>query len=292
MVASGRDRVPVNEAVLTVPSESFVWRRDDYPLPLSVWNAHPECEIHLIAHAEGTCFIGDHVGPFGPGDLYMVGPDLAHNWLTPLQVGEVIAGRDTVLQFDAQKLREASKLLPELRRIEPLLGAARRGIVFHGKARETGARLIEEIGAYRGMDRLTRFLDLLNLLSGTSEYTCLASPDFHQMVDERTGKVLAEIFEHMGRNLSDPFRLSDAARIAGMTETSFSRFFKAKTGNTFSHHVRVLRTGKACELLARTDMPVTQICGEAGYDNLSNFNRAFRIVHGMTPSAYRDLARS
>ena len=76
-----------------------------------------------------------------------------------------------------------------------------------------------------------------------------------------------------------------------MTETSFSRFFKAKTGNTFSRHIAALRTGRACELLARSDMAVTEICGEVGYDNLSNFNRAFRIAHGMTPSAYRRLSR-
>ncbi len=290
--ASWRDQVPVGEAVVAAPSDSFVWRRDDYPLPHSVWNAHPECEIHLIRNAEGTCYIGDHISHFGPGDLFLIGPDLPHNWVTPLPSGETIEGRDILLQFDEQRILDASCLLPELGQIEPLLFAARRGLVFRDQARETGARLLEEIGALRGIERIARFLDLLGVLSRAPESECLSSFDFRPVLDGNTSRILAAVSQHLAENLSIGVRLSEAAQIAGMSETSFSRFFKAKTGNTFSRHVSALRTGKACELLARTDMAVTEICSEVGYDNLSNFNRTFRAVHGMTPSAYRKLARA
>ena len=212
--------------------------------------------------------------------------------MTPLPSGETIEGRDILLQFDEQKILDASRLLPELGQIEPLLSSARRGLVFRGEARTTGGRLLEKIGQLRGVERIARFLELLDALSRTSESECLSSLDFHPILDENTSRILAAVSRHLAENLSTGVRLSDAARIAGMTETSFSRFFKAKTGNTFSRHVSALRTGKACELLARTDMAVTEICGEVGYDNLSNFNRTFRIVHGMTPSAYRKLARA
>ena len=289
--ASWRDQVPVGEAVLSAPSDSFVWRRDDYPLPRSVWNVHPECEIHLIRNAEGTCYIGDHISHFRPGDLFLIGPNLPHNCVTPLPSGEMIKGRDILLQFDEQKIRDASCLLPELGEIERLLTAARRGLRFRDKARDTGARLLEEIGALRGIERIARFLDLLGVLSGAPESECLSSFDFHPVLDVNTSRILASVSQHLAENLSTGVRLSEVAQIAGMTETSFSRFFKAKTGNTFSRHVSALRTGKACELLVRTDMSVTEICGAVGYDNLSNFNRTFRIVHGMTPSAYRKLAR-
>jgi AraC-like DNA-binding protein len=52
-----------------------------------------------------------------------------------------------------------------------------------------------------------------------------------------------------------------------------------------------LRIGRACKLLADSDMGVTDICFEIGYANISNFNRSFRQQRGMTPSAYRRLAR-
>jgi len=37
-------------------------------------------------------------------------------------------------------------------------------------------------------------------------------------------------------------------------------------------------------------MPITEICFEIGYLNISNFNRTFQQRHKMTPSAYRRLA--
>lgn len=72
-----------------------------------------------------------------------------------------------------------------------------------------------------------------------------------------------------------------------MTETSFSRFFKRKTGTTFTHYLSELRIAKACELLIRTDLPVTVISSEVGYENLSNFNRSFKLSRHTTPAAYR-----
>jgi hypothetical protein len=50
-------RAPVYEPIVPPPSESFVWRCDDYPLPWTVWNNHPECEIHFIRNASGTCYV-------------------------------------------------------------------------------------------------------------------------------------------------------------------------------------------------------------------------------------------
>ena len=287
-----QDQVPVGEAVIPAPTDSFVWRQDDYPLPRSVWNAHSEYEIHLIRNAEGTCYIGDHIGHFGPGDLFLIGPNLPHNWVTPLASGQSISGRDILLQFDGQKLLEAGRFLPELAQVKPLLLAAHRGLVFQGETRRAGARLLEDIEGSRGAGRLARFFELLDILSQATDKRGLSSSNFHPALDEKTNRILAEVFQHLAENLSECVRLSDAARIAGMSETSFSRFFKAKTGNTFSRHVSALRIGKACELLARTNMAVTEVSGAVGYDNLSNFNRSFRIVQGMTPSAYRRLART
>ncbi|MCY1238593.1 HTH-type transcriptional activator RhaR [compost metagenome] len=74
-----------------------------------------------------------------------------------------------------------------------------------------------------------------------------------------------------------------------MSDTAFSRFFKKNTGNSFTDHVNKLRIWQACKLLAESDMPITDICFEVGYLNISNFNRTFLRHHRMTPSAYRRL---
>ncbi|NTT88023.1 AraC family transcriptional regulator [Tabrizicola sp. SY72] len=287
-----RPSLPVTEPIVPLPSESFVWRCDDYPLSWTVWNTHKECEIHLIRNAEGTCYVGDHIGYFSPGDLFLVGAELPHNWMTPLPEGQVILNRDVVLQFDEDRLKSASSAIPEMAQLDRLLMLARRGMVFHGAARSGGAAMLEGVGQCSGLQRFAKLLELLHLLARTKEYTLLSSAGFSPKLDDRSSGILAEVFRYLSGNLGQELRLSVVADLAGMTESSFSRFFKDKTGNTFTRHLTALRTGKACELLARTNLPITEICGEVGYENLSNFNRAFREVRGMTPSQYRKLARA
>jgi hypothetical protein len=48
----------------------------------------------------------------------------------------------------------------------------------------------------------------------------------------------------------------------------------------------------ARKLLTETERPVTDICYETGFSNISNFNRAFLQRIGMTPSRYRRASRS
>jgi AraC-like DNA-binding protein len=48
-----------------------------------------------------------------------------------------------------------------------------------------------------------------------------------------------------------------------------------------------LRIYKACQLLAETELKITTIGLEVGYDTLSTFNRNFRRLAGRTPSAFR-----
>jgi AraC-like DNA-binding protein len=78
--------------------------------------------------------------------------------------------------------------------------------------------------------------------------------------------------------------LPDVAKVAGMTESTFSRFFQKNSGRSFTDYLAELRIGRACRLLAETQQPVSGICYEVGYFNLSNFNRNFLKRRGMTRS--------
>ncbi|MGV8604542.1 helix-turn-helix transcriptional regulator, partial [Pseudomonas aeruginosa] len=62
----------------------------------------------------------------------------------------------------------------------------------------------------------------------------------------------------------------------GMPPTYFSRFFKQAARRGFVEFVTRLRISKSCELLARSELPVTEVCFESGFSNLSNFTRRFQ----------------
>lgn len=269
---------------------SFVWRRDNYPWKRNVWNVHPEYEIHLIRNATGVALIGDYIGWFEPGHLAVVGGGLPHDWVTEIRPDEIIEGRDIVLQFDPDRLRRASVAMPELHNIEPFLQRALRGLVFHGETRRVGAELMEAIGNASGLERLSLFLRLLHVLAQSSDHDVLSSPHFLAPVDQGALDKVQLALSFLFRNFTSDAKLEDVARLVGMSDSHFSRFFKKNTGNSFSEHLARLRIGRACELLTNTDLAISDICFEVGYRNLSNFNRKFRTQQGITPSAYRRLA--
>ena len=72
-----------------------------------------------------------------------------------------------------------------------------------------------------------------------------------------------------------------------MSDSAFSRFFKKNTGHGFVRYVNRMRVNRACTLLAQTATPITDICFDIGFNNLSNFNRQFLSFCGVTPSEYR-----
>ncbi|WFU51108.1 AraC family transcriptional regulator [Sinorhizobium terangae] len=280
---------PTFEHIVTGVNETFLWRKDNYPWERNVWNFHPETEIHLIRNAAGMAFVGDYIGEFGPGYLTVVGRNLPHDWVTATEPGEIIEGRDIVIQFDQERIGELSKLAPEFAQLDAFFRLAEQGLVFHGETRHRGAELMESMGARSGFSRFAAFAELLDLLSGSHEYEILSSPEFAPKLDAETLDVLQRVLIYIFEHVATDIHLADVAALAGMSESAFSRFFKKNTGNSFTDHVNKLRIWQACKLLAESDMPITDICFEVGYLNISNFNRTFLRHHKMTPSAYRRL---
>lgn len=287
---TGREAQPRFEQVLTAENETFLWRIDDYPWARSVWNFHPEFEIHLIRKSTGTVFIGDYIGEFSPGHLAIVGGGLPHNWVSHIHAGETINSRDLVVQFDPEKLKKASTYLPEIGALEGFFERSLRGIVFFGDAARTGANALEAMGDAKGLDRLNQFLRLLELLATSDTYKVLSSPGFSPDLNSSALNIMQRCTSYICDHVASDLSLPDVASVAGMTESTFSRFFQKNSGRSFTDYLTELRIGRACRLLAETQQPVSGICYEVGYFNLSNFNRNFLKRRGMTPSRYRDLA--
>lgn len=284
-------RRPVLEQIVTDAVESFLWRCDDYPWERNVWNVHPEYEIHLIRNASGIALVGDHIEPFEPGYLAIVGSGLPHDWVTATAPGEVIRGRDIVLQFDHERVRHAAACFPELAGLEPFLTLALRGLAFHGETRRQGAEILEAMREAGGIERLTLFLRLLGLMAARGEYKVLSSADFTPDTDHASLGSIHVALTYIRENFTRDVHLNDVAELLGMSEWTFSRFFKKNAGSSFTDYLRTLRVAYACKLLADTDMPITDICFEIGYANVSNFNRNFLSQRGTTPSSYRRLAQ-
>lgn len=88
-------------------------------------------------------------------------------------------------------------------------------------------------------------------------------------------------------NFTDGITLSDAASVTGYSPSYFSERFRSYVGVTFRTYITNLRFSHAEKLLKYTDMSVTEICFECGFNNYAHFMKAFKTRYKTTPVAYR-----
>ena len=281
---------PDLELVQIRPGESFAAWSHGYPFRTVRWHFHPEYELHQVVVSSGRYFVGDFIGEFDPGNLVLTGPNLPHNWISDLPKGTSIPLRGRIVQFTEQFVADVQKTLPELSVLQPLLERSRRGVLFSRETSRQVAPLLKELMAAQGVRRIELFLFIFGLLSRSAGAVSLASasylPDPSGYMSAGINKALAFI----RANLTQPFGEGDLAAIAGQSTSAFSRTFRRHTGMSLVQYVKRLRINLACQILmSDEDLPITDICFEVGFNNLSNFNRQFLAEKGMTPSRFRRL---
>jgi AraC family transcriptional regulator len=77
------------------------------------------------------------------------------------------------------------------------------------------------------------------------------------------------------------------AQVAGMSSFHFAREFKRTTGTTPHQYLIKFRIERAKALLARNDLPLTEVGLRSGFSHQSHFTRLFRRITGTTPNSYR-----
>ena len=98
---------------------------------------------------------------------------------------------------------------------------------------------------------------------------------------------VAEICEILDNDLSKAHTISELAKVLSWNETQLMRVFRQAVGMTVHNYQHRSRMEKACELLANTELTITQIAMNVGYDYSSNFTTAFRKYFGVTPGQVR-----
>jgi AraC-like DNA-binding protein len=82
------------------------------------------------------------------------------------------------------------------------------------------------------------------------------------------------------------------ARVSGVSEAHFARQFKLAFGMPPHRYLLTRRIERAVALLRDTDLPITQIAFQTGWESLGSFGRTFRDVTGDSPGAVRSRARA
>ena len=90
------------------------------------------------------------------------------------------------------------------------------------------------------------------------------------------------------QNFRSGITLSDVAKTLNVTSSYMSKIFSDSLGITFKQYLNKIRYNYAMRLLMHSDMSVTEICYESGFNDYSNFSRNFKKKFGVSPGQFRN----
>ncbi len=121
-------------------------------------------------------------------------------------------------------------------------------------------------------------------------YSVCGAFDSTAVYTDRTAentKLLQKIFEFVEKNYNGKCSLSTLADITAYNYVYLSRYFKERTGITFTDYVNRYRINQACYLLKNSEKNILSISYECGYESPRSFNRNFLSIMHKTPGEYR-----
>ncbi len=284
---------PFKEVINYPADNSFLIKYDDFPHFTFPWHFHNEYEIVFIIKSFGKKFVGDSVEEFSAGDLSLFGSKLPHFYMNDqlfYQGDDNFRVNAIIVQFPTSYFPQQQLQRPEFGSIKKLLNSASAGLKFPSETAAIGGPILNDMLRTIGMERHLLFVKLIDFL-GSSESRFIATPDYTNSIDDQGEPRMAKIYKFITSNYNRKITLEEVASVAGMNPSAFCRYFRQKTGKTYAQFVNELRINYACKLLRHDKQTVVHICDEAGFNNLSNFNRQFKGFTGKSPSEYRELFR-
>jgi AraC-like DNA-binding protein len=265
-------------------------RHEIAPYFKNPWHFHPELELTLILESSGTHFIGNSISAFYKNELTLTGPNLPHFWrCDPIyyQKGHLKA-EAIIVRFSECFLGKGFFFLPEMHHVNNLFKISRRGLKIFGDTKERTAQIMGDMMQMDGAGRIIALLQILNLLASSSEYKTLSSIGFAQTYETSDIERINDVYTYLMENFTHPIELKDAASVANMNPAAFCRYFKTKTGKTFTQFLQEFRIGHACKILIEGKFNVSQVCYESGFQNQSYFIKQFKKITQQTPLQYQN----
>lgn len=249
---------------------------------------HDFLEFSYVVEGQGSESINGVLHPMRPGTFTFVLPYQVHQIYTD-------NGSKLVLyncMFSMDLLMETSKRERLIDLIESVDKPA--FTQFHGNERGKMDELIEEMyNEYTGKAswkeamlqiRLKEVLIRFDRYRAESSVSTISS-----YVKGKRQSSIWPIIHYIHQNYHEDITLADLASHFNMSVSRISEVIKETTGQNFLHFLNDLRIRHACSLLASTEMSVSEIALEVGYNSYNTFSRVFRESKGVVPTDYRKM---
>ncbi len=109
--------------------------------------------------------------------------------------------------------------------------------------------------------------------------------------DSAHDPLIENIKNYVAENASYSIDLATLAAVFHYNEKYLGRLFKRQTGESFATYINRKRAASAASLLLKNGNTVAEIAAKTGFSSVNYFNRVFKSLYGVTPTAYREKQR-
>jgi AraC-like DNA-binding protein len=257
---------------------------DFLPHFYGAFHTHNELQLTLISKGAGTAYIGDSLESFASGDIFLLGQNLPHVFRG--EQNDESGVESYSIFFIPQFLGNGFMQLAEASHLTEFLNSSLRGLKFAGDQNVDLAIQIKRIFKKPKFEQLLSLAEVLHNACQSKVYTTIASFGFYIPKSYSDVQKINDVFDYLINNYNKRIRLEDVASLANMSQTAFCRYFKQHTRKTYSRFLNEIRVGQACKLLQSKSFSVSQVCYQTGFNNVSNFNRQFKHITGLSPREY------
>ncbi|MBA4057127.1 MAG: AraC family transcriptional regulator [Marivirga sp.] len=262
--------------------KAFAYEKDEFDNP---WHYHPEYELTYILSSRGVRYTGNSFENFEENDFVLLGPNLPHCWKnTGVQTGKssaiVIHWGEALLGTDWIKHHEFDN-------IHKLLQLSEKGIKFNVQLALKFKEKLESLLTMSPFDKLLFFLQVLQDLSKGNEFNVLCDRNFEDQLNHEDHERINRVHHFVRKNYKQKITLRSIADEIHMTEESFSRFFSKLMSKPFFYFLNEYRINAACKMLIESDISVTQVSYECGFESLPFFYRQFKRYKASSPKQFR-----
>ena len=281
---------PILEKVTITDKQSFALKEEILPFIKIGWHYHPEFELVLFTESTGKRFIGDHTDQLVPGDMLLLGPYLPHymrNDEEYYQSDSNLRIRAIVVHFAEDFCGKDFFNMPEMALIKKVLSRSNLGIKVSGRTQEKLTPLMENLLTTSSFEKFNILLQILHIISTSKDLETLSSIGYTRFSPHEDTTRIDKVFEYMLQNYTQEISLTEMAEKVNMSVSAFCKFYKKRTGKTFTQTLNEIRVGHACKLFIENKKTVAEVSYLSGFKNLSYFHRNFKKITNYAPLEYR-----
>lgn len=252
---------------------------------------HWHREVELIYVTKGTIALGIDDVPYklSEGEIAFISGGLIHYVLASPGSERLVYQFDLPYFLAGKQQADLQKVLSELQPVSPQWKSETEASVRHlleGMNQEIEQRSLGYHVALKA-----QLFQLLTLLIRDIPKRTRSSEKMNKLATKDVLEKLDDIFSYVEANYQEVLTLQDIAAVSGYSSFYFTKFFKKNTGKTFLSFLNDYRIDKAKWLLINSDLPVSEIITQTGFESDKTFYRLFKRSMKMAPLEYRNAMK-